>query len=70
MKTIAMRLEHERKRLGLNQDELAELCGVHRNTQARYENGEHFPDAIYLAAAHFAGVDILYVILGNSRGAK
>lgn len=64
--TIGTRLEIERDRMRLTQAELGELCGVHRNTQARYENGERSPDANYLAIAARLGIDVLYVITGST----
>ncbi|WP_335927393.1 helix-turn-helix domain-containing protein [Pseudomonas sp. R32] len=58
------RLRQERTRLGLRQDDFAQLGGVNRNTQGSYEKGERNPDAAYLAAVAGAGVDVRYVITG------
>lgn len=62
MSTISERLREERKRLGLSQGEFADLLGIHRNTQARYERGEREPDTAYLDAIRKAGVDVGYVV--------
>ncbi|WP_162961855.1 helix-turn-helix domain-containing protein, partial [Pseudomonas aeruginosa] len=49
--TIGERLKEERQRLGMSQTELAEQCGVSKNTQLAYEKGERSPDAAYLLRA-------------------
>lgn len=61
MSNISERLREERKRLGLSQGKFADLLGIHRNTQARYERGEREPDTAYLQAIAQAGVDVSYV---------
>ncbi|AXI82847.1 helix-turn-helix transcriptional regulator [Xylella taiwanensis] len=61
---IGARLQRERKRLGMNQNQLAEVASVKRNAQSHYEKGERFPDANYLAAVAQAGVDVGYVLTG------
>lgn len=66
MSNISERLREERKRLRLSQGEFADLLGIHRNTQARYERGEREPDTAYLDAIRKAGVDVGYVV-GYSR---
>lgn len=62
---IGERLKEERKRLGLNQADMAALAGASKTSQFNYEKGERSPDAEYLAAAAAQGVDVLYVITGN-----
>lgn len=64
MNTIGERLRAERERLKLSQDDFAELAGLTRNTQIKYEKGERSPDADYLAALATRGVDVLYVVCG------
>lgn len=64
MSSIGERLRSERERLGLNQEELGQLAGVTRNTQANYERDSRQPDTGYLLALHNAGVDIYFVITG------
>ena len=66
MSNISERLREERKRLGLSQGQLADLLGIHRNTQARYERGEREPDTAYLDAIRLRGVDVAYVIGPNT----
>lgn len=61
---VGNRLRIERVRLGLTQPECAELCDVSKTTQHNYESGTRVPDAMYLAAAHRAGMDVLYVLTG------
>ncbi len=65
MPEIYERLQEERKRLALTQQELADLCGVGARSQRNYESGERMPDATYLAALAAAGADVLYVLTGN-----
>ena len=62
------RLKEERKRLGLNQSEIAEHGGVSLQAQFRYEKGERMPDAAYLAGIAKAGADIQYIITGIRAG--
>ena len=68
MSSIGSRLREERDRLGYNQSELAEIGGTQRKTQFNYETDARRPDAGYLAAVAFAGIDVLYVLTGSSEG--
>jgi len=63
--SIGAKLRAERKRLGLSQQALAELCGVTARSQRNYESGERLPDAAYLAALAAAGVDVGHVLHGQ-----
>jgi transcriptional regulator with XRE-family HTH domain len=65
MTTRGQRLREERLRLDLSQAKLGAACGVCRATQINYERDARSPDAEYLASAHYAGVDVLYVITGQ-----
>ena len=47
---IGQRLREERERLGLSQVAMSDIGGVKKLTQLRYEKGDSFPDAAYLAA--------------------
>lgn len=58
------RLREERMRLGLKQEEFAQLGGVNRNTQGSYEKNERSPDLNYLSAVAVHGVDVLFVVTG------
>ena len=60
------RLKNERIRIGLNQAEFAERLGIHKNTQTNYENGRRKPSNEYYAAAAELGVNVPYVITGNT----
>ena len=57
-------LREERARLGLKQEEMAQIGGVTRNTQGSYERDERRPDTGYLKALHAVGLDVLYVVTG------
>lgn len=59
------RLQEERKRLGLNQDEFAQHVGVAKRTLAGYEGGSGDVGATVLGAASGLGVDVLYVVTGR-----
>lgn len=63
--TIGDRLTAERKRLGLNQTELAALGGIELKTQGAYENDKRSPKSDYLTAIAEAGVDVGFVLTGN-----
>lgn len=62
---IGARLQEERKRLKLNQDELGNLLGVSRRTIAAYEAGASEAGMVLLSNAAKVGFDILYVITGE-----
>jgi transcriptional regulator with XRE-family HTH domain len=64
MSGIGVRLREERERLRLSQSNFGEIGGVKANAQGKYESGERFPDAEYLAALAAAGVDVLFVVTG------
>jgi transcriptional regulator with XRE-family HTH domain len=62
--TIGSRLRSERKRMGLSQTAFAELGGVSRKAQHRYEQDERAPDVRYISRIAQAGADVLFVITG------
>lgn len=64
-KTLGERLREERDRLGINQNELADIGGVKRNSQGNYERGRQNPDTAYLLAVAKVGVDVMYVLFGR-----
>ncbi|HHX9832681.1 TPA: helix-turn-helix domain-containing protein [Salmonella enterica subsp. enterica] len=70
MVTFGKRLRDERKRLGLNQADIAELCGVSTKTWGKYERGVTTPDAAILSLLGTqCGLDVFYVLFGSrSKG--
>lgn len=62
--TIGSRLRSERKRMGLSQTAFAELGGVSRKAQHRYEQDERAPDVRYISRIAQAGADVLFIITG------
>lgn len=62
---VSSRLQSERKRIGLSQENFGKELGVSKRTQASYEGGSNSPDATYLIAAKKIGVDINYVLFGT-----
>ncbi len=49
----------------LTQRAFGEIGGVEPNAQGKYESGERWPKADYLAAVAQKGVDVLYVLTGE-----
>ncbi len=62
---IGARLQSERKRLNLNQDQLASIVGVSKRALASYESGSREAGSLLLNLAASAGVDVLYVVTGQ-----
>lgn len=65
MTAIGVRIREERERLMLTQRAFGEIGGVEPNAQGKYESGERWPKADYLAAVANAGADVLYILTGN-----
>lgn len=63
---IGQRLRTCRKRIGLTQAKLAEIGGVSLNTQHRWETGGGLPSTEYLFRVADAGVDLIWVLTGQS----
>lgn len=53
-------------RIGLSQTAFGEVGGVTKKSQMLYESGERSPDALYLAAIADTGINITYVLTGQS----
>lgn len=64
LQEIGARLQAERKRLDLTQDQMAALVGVSKRTLASYEAGTREAGAGLLNLAAAAGVDVLFVLTG------
>jgi transcriptional regulator with XRE-family HTH domain len=65
MTVIGPRIREERERLKLTQRAFGEIGGVEPNAQGKYESGERWPKADYLAAVARRGVDVLYILTGQ-----
>ena len=65
---IGGRLKEERERIGLSQTALAQIGGVGKTTQIKYEKGTSSPDSSYLSAVADEGIDIFYVLKGQRSG--
>lgn len=61
---IGARLREERNRLGFNQTESGELCGVKKNTVLFWEKDETSIPADKLALLGEQGFDVLYIVTG------
>lgn len=66
--SIGERLREERERIGLSQTALAQIGGVGKTTQIKYEKGASSPDSAYLSAVSDEGVDVFYVLKGQRSG--
>ncbi len=64
---IGQRLREIRESTGQNQADFGERFGVSRNTQYYYEINKRPPDALYLVGLHEAGLDIGYILTGETR---
>ena len=65
MESIGDRIREERDRLGFNQTAFGAIGGVRKQAQLKYEKGERFPGADYLAAIAKVGADVQYVVTGQ-----
>jgi len=63
------RLRQERKRLCLTQQQMADIGGVRKQAQLKYEAGQSSPNAEYLALAELHGVDVQFVLTGAPSSA-
>lgn len=64
--SFGRRLRQERKRLGLSQEQFAELGGVKRSSQHLYEHDVRRPDSDYLSKIQAGGADVGFLISGNA----
>lgn len=62
---IGERLKEERERLGFTQPAFGAVGGVQKLAQHKYEKGDRFPGADYLAAIAKVGADIQYIVTGE-----
>jgi len=65
LESFGVRLREERVRLGFNQTDFAEIGGVQKDGQVKYEAGKREPGVGYIAALAEAGVDIGFLINGE-----
>ena len=64
---IAERIKEERKRLGYKkQDDIADACGISRESWGKYERGLTMPSGEVLLALAGLDMDIQYVLTGKS----
>ncbi|EEE7824274.1 helix-turn-helix domain-containing protein [Salmonella enterica] len=64
----AIRLKSERKRLGLNQASIAEVCGVSREIWGKYERGVAVPGGNVLRSFAVNGANVQYILTGDETG--
>jgi transcriptional regulator with XRE-family HTH domain len=60
-----IRLKEERTRLELTQPQIAEKCGVGKNTVINWEKDASSPNAPQLSALSDLGVDVMYLLSGK-----
>lgn len=63
---ISERLAKERRKLGMQQKDAAEIADVSRDMWGRYERGVSMPAAVVLAKFASAGADVRFVLDGVS----
>ena len=63
------KLQAQRKKKGLSQEELARELGVTRRTVSNYENGGSYPQdrSVYFRLADFFGVDVNHFLTENEE---
>lgn len=60
------RLRLVRESIGLSQEEFSKLGGVQISAQANYERGHRSPSVDYLLALMDSGIDIVYILTGET----
>ncbi|MFE8103584.1 helix-turn-helix domain-containing protein [Brenneria goodwinii] len=65
--SLGERLKEERERLGFSQADFAEMVGASRKSQIRWEKDESAPGADAISLWAKAGLDVLYLITGQSQ---
>lgn len=68
METLSQRLKRLRIKKGLSQAEFAANVGVSASTYRDWEYGKKIKGEPYLALATALDVDLVYLLLGESRG--
>lgn len=62
---LSRRLQSERKRVGLTQDQLRSTTGLSKVTLSGYENGATSPTVHFLADISKQGLDVHYILFGG-----
>ena len=62
---ISLRLQEERKRLGMTQEGIAEKLAATKRSVINWEGGAALPGAEVLARYAATGADVLYVLTGE-----
>lgn len=62
---LGTRLRAVRKERKLTQTALAEIGGVGKYAQIRFEKGENIPNAAYLLKLYAIGIDTHYIMTGQ-----
>jgi transcriptional regulator with XRE-family HTH domain len=70
LNTFGGRFREERRRLGLNQQEIADAAGLSKRAMGTYERGVRSPDAELLMRLIDLGLDVYYVLTGKRMGTR
>lgn len=70
LNTFGGRFREERRRLGLNQQEIADAAGLSKRAMGTYERGVRSPDAELLMRLIDLGMDVYYVLTGKRMGTR
>lgn len=65
---VAPRVVEERKRIGFNQAEAADACGISREMWGKYERGKAALGGEVLFRFAAAGADVQYILTGQRQG--
>lgn len=65
---ISLRLQEERKRLGMTQEAIAEKLAATKRSVINWEGGAALPGAEVLARYAAVGADVLYILTGQRTG--
>lgn len=68
--SVSDRIREAREAKHLTQEGFGMLAGVSKNTQNNYETGKRKPTVDYLEALAAAGVDVVYLLTGESDPRK
>lgn len=66
---FGQKVQEQRKKAGLQQQELANILGISKRTLANYESGKSYPGSrdLYKKLADFFRVDINYFLVENEE---
>ncbi len=64
-RAMGERLAQERRRIGYNELQIAQLIGVPEETYAKYEAGEADPGIFCMPRLYACGFDVMFIVTGD-----